>query len=167
MSCDHTATYRTIMRKELYESLKERLLSRLKEVNGERMVLMSDAEAELYADRESVVKHVDLWNQNVVFVEQDEPWERPAVFVEFAPIEWKAVQSGVEWTTRSRVILHVVTDWKGADVFELPNLLHELLEDFGGAVFGHLHLVESQTNHNHEELVESIEIYEYRGWKSL
>ena len=32
------------------------------------------------------VKHVDLWNHNVEFIEQEEAWDRPAVFVEFAPI---------------------------------------------------------------------------------
>ena len=25
------------------------------------------------------VKHVDLWNENVVYADQDEPWQRPAV----------------------------------------------------------------------------------------
>ena len=29
------------------------------------------------------IKHIDLWNRNVEFIEQEEGWERPAVFVEF------------------------------------------------------------------------------------
>ena len=24
------------------------------------------------------VKHVDLWNENVVYADQDEPWQRPS-----------------------------------------------------------------------------------------
>ena len=34
------------------------------------------------------VKHVDLWNHNVEFIEQETPWERPAVFVEFGEVVW-------------------------------------------------------------------------------
>lgn len=29
-----------------------------------------------------LIKHIDLWNHNVEFIEQEENWERPAVFVE-------------------------------------------------------------------------------------
>ena len=32
-----------------------------------------------------LIKHIDLWNHNVEFIEQEENWERPAVFVEFCP----------------------------------------------------------------------------------
>ncbi len=28
----------------------------------------------------SEVKHLDLWNENVVYADQDEPWRRQAVF---------------------------------------------------------------------------------------
>ena len=27
-----------------------------------------------------LIKHIDLWNHNVEFIEQEENWERPAVF---------------------------------------------------------------------------------------
>ena len=63
------------MRKELYNMLRERL----KEVDG------------------GAVRHIDLWNHNVEFIEQEDGWERPAVFVEFCPIRWNAIVSGVEY----------------------------------------------------------------------
>ena len=63
------------MRKELYNMLRERL----KEVGG------------------GVIKHIDLWNHNVEFIEQEDGWARPAVFVEFCPIRWNAIVSGVEY----------------------------------------------------------------------
>ena len=47
------------MRKELYKALCERL----KTVDN--------------------VKHIDLWNNNVEFIEQESAWQRPAVFIEF------------------------------------------------------------------------------------
>lgn len=60
------------MRKELYNML----CKELKEVGG------------------GLIKHIDLWNHNVEFIEQEENWERPAVFVEFCPIRWNAIVDG-------------------------------------------------------------------------
>ena len=60
------------MRKELYNML----CKELKEVGG------------------GLIKHIDLWNHNVEFIEQEENWERPAVFVEFEPIEWRQQNNG-------------------------------------------------------------------------
>ena len=34
------------------------------------------------------VGHIDLWNHNVEFIEQEEVWSRPAVFVEIGTISW-------------------------------------------------------------------------------
>ena len=47
------------MRKELFNAIKEKL-----------------------AIDVPAVKHVALWNHNVEFIEQEDGWERPAVFVE-------------------------------------------------------------------------------------
>ena len=38
------------------------------------------------------VKHIDLWNHNVEFIEQEDSWARPAVFVEFGPIALAALR---------------------------------------------------------------------------
>ena len=51
------------MRKELFNAIKAKLASDVPEV-----------------------QHIDLWNHNVEFVEQEEGWARPAVFVEFGKI---------------------------------------------------------------------------------
>ena len=61
------------------------------------------------------VEHIDRWNQNVEFMEQDSPWPRPAVFVEFGTITWepfKGVRGGQ--TGKGTVSLHLVTDWAGS-----------------------------------------------------
>jgi hypothetical protein len=62
--------------------------------------------------------------------------------------------------------LHVVNDWNAADPTEmlrLPYTVRDAIEGLSGQKFASVQLVESQTNHNHEEVVESIEIYSYRG----
>ncbi|MBQ0029414.1 MAG: hypothetical protein KBT32_03150 [Bacteroidales bacterium] len=145
------------MRKELYEKLCERL----KTVGG------------------GAIKYIDLWNHNVEFIEQEENWERPAVFVEFQPIQWITIQPGVEYRSKPVVNLHVVTDWHGSssadselrekslEVFDLLEEIHKTLAGMEGETFAEFDLQESITNHNHEDLVESIESYSCVFLKSL
>lgn len=145
------------MRKELYDLL----CKELKEVG------------------DGIIRHIDLWNHNVEFIEQEENWARPAVFVEFCPIRWKAIVSGVEYRAEPEVRLHIVTDWKGSasegssfkeealEVFDLPELIHERLNCMEGETFKVFDLVESQTNHNHEDIVDNIEVYSCVAIKRL
>ena len=53
-----------MVRKEIYQRIVEQLRTAL---GGE-------------------IKHIDLWNHNVEFIEQEQQWSRPAVFVEFGAI---------------------------------------------------------------------------------
>ncbi len=161
------------MRKELYNKIRERLLSLCVNAAGEYYTAPDDADSDLFP---SVIKHIDLWNQNVEFIEQDAPWERPAVFVEFEPVRWNAIVSGVEYRSEARVCLHIVTDWTGAynesepgatDVFDLPEHIHEVLAGIEGKAFLDFKLAESLTNHNHEDIVESIEVYDFVALKSV
>ena len=125
------------------------------------------------------IKHIDLWNHNVEFIEQEEQWERPAVFVEFQPIVWNAIQPGAEYRAEPLVSLHVVTDWQGSSasgsafmeeslsVFDLLDEIHRALTCMEGETFLEFDLVESRTNHNHEEVVENVETYQCVAIKSL
>lgn len=140
------------MRQELYDKLKEALSG--------------------IAD--GYVKHIDLWNRNVEFIEEDTPWERPAVFIEFNPIKWVDIVPGVEYRAEATVRLHIITDWANEsdedaviDQFVLPELIHEALAGLEGDTFKDLRLSESITNHNHEEIIESIEVYSFVAIKSL
>ena len=120
------------------------------------------------------VRHVGLWNQNVVFADQEEPWERPAVFVEFEGVKWHCVEPGLEYHATPRIRLHIVTDWTEAEgyrpgesedpearpeEFALPVRIHCALCGLSGDSFCGLDIEESHTNHDHGELLESIEIY--------
>ena len=131
------------------------------------------------------IRHIDLWNHNVEFIEQEQAWPRPAVFIEFHTIQWRQLKPGNQFHTRARLSLHVVTDWQGPTAapphprtpapppsgggfpFHLLDLIHRKLHRLQGQSFSHLNLVESQTNHNHDELVENIETYEYTGCRTL
>ena len=99
--------------------------------------------------------------------------------MEFCPIRWNAIVDGVEYRAEPEVKLHIVTDWAGAanegspfkeealEVFDLPELIHERLSCMDGDTFMAFDLVESQTNHNHEEIVENIEVYSCVAFKRL
>lgn len=133
-----------------------------------REELYSRIKARLEGIRE--IRHVDLWNRNVEFIEQETPWERPAVFVEFRPIRWEPVVHGVEYRAEVGVNLHVVTDWDGGDgpgCFRLPEKIHRALAGMEGGTFADFDLESSVTNHDHEEIVENIECYSCVGFRRL
>lgn len=167
------------MRKELYNEICKRLRCLYRTQDGSVVVIDDNEENEIPEDVARVFPHIDLWNHNVEFIEQEENWERPAVFVEFTPIHWNAIVPGVEYRAEPVIKLHVVTDWEGAasdggkfkekalEVFDLPKLLHKALSCFSGEHFLEFDLVESQTNHNHEDIVENIEIFQCVAIKRL
>jgi hypothetical protein len=120
---------------------------------------------------EGVAEHIALWNQNVEFADQEEPWGRPAVFVEFAPVNWeRRTKEARQLLTMAELRIHIVTDWhegSEADAFEAVAAVRRKLEGLTSEHFAPLRLSQSLVNHNHEELVESIEVYTYRGYIDL
>ena len=149
------------MRREVYEMLCERL----KTVGG------------------GAIKHIDLWNHNVEFIEQEEQWERPAVFVEFRPIVWERMttRGANEYQARAEVRLHIVTDWLGSasseqseeyrqeaiEALDLSEQIHAALLGLHGDHFGNVEIQATLTNHNHEELVENVEVYNVTFVRSI
>ena len=119
--------------------------------------------AKLKQDVPEVV-HIDLWNHNVEFIEQEEGWERPAVFVEFGSIVWEP-NVGSGYRGNGLVRLHVVTDWleggQGA-AWDLIGKIRVVMDGLCGLSFHGFELAETVTNHNHEEILESIESYSVR-----
>lgn len=134
------------MRKELYKALCERL----KTVDN--------------------VKHIDLWNNNVEFIEQESAWQRPAVFIEFKPVLWSMVKEKA-WKAKIQVSLHIVSDWNGSasadseqqdeilSIYDLSDKIACAVEGMKGTTFGRLTLAETHTSHNHEDIVENIDVY--------
>lgn len=158
------------MREELYRKLKSRLETLCINGAGEYYERPDDADAddELYP---RAIKHIDLWNHNVEFIEQEIAWERPAVFVEFVPFKWNAIVPGAEYRAQPMINLRVVTDWTDPEndvmQFRLLDKIHELLVGMEGNTFMELDIDSSSTNHNHEELVENIETYTCVAFRHL
>lgn len=143
------------MRKELYKVLCEKLRS-----IGE-------------------IKYIDLWNRNVEFIEQETAWDRPAVFIEICPITWEQITGGKTQRGNGLVKLHIVTDWQGSTadgspyqkeslaVFDYSQKVQRVIDGLTGEHFHSLHLAETYTNHDHEEIVESVEVYKLRCVRTI
>lgn len=157
------------MRAELYRRLKLALSSLCINAAGEYFIRPDDADVD--DDRyPQAIKHIDLWNHNVEFIEQESAWERPAVFIEFVPFKWTAIVPGIEYRSTPLINLHVVTDWmtdRDVDAFRLLDEIHNLLAGMSGDNFMELDIDGSSTNHNHEDIVENIETYTCVGFRHL
>lgn len=123
-------------------------------------------------------KSFDLWNQNVEFLEEDEPFDRPAVFIEFDPINWQTLP-GKNQEAVATVRLHIVTDWHAntadnvAAEFRTQALAYldapsYVLKAMQGLVIQPTATMrcsntwtrtQSIVNHNHEKYVDSVEVY--------
>ena len=89
------------------------------------------------------------------------------------------VWSDIVYGEKPFVSLHVVTDWQGSSasgsafmeeslsVFDLLEEIHRALTCMEGETFLEFDLVESRTNHNHDEIIENIETYQCVAIKSL
>ena len=122
----------------------------------------------------SIIKTVDLWNEQVEFIEQEAPFDTPAIFIEFLPINWNSLSSKIQQATFN-IRLHIVSRYEGdsrntsmfqtqaMNRFDLLDQLDELLNNFADedakCGFCMFHRIGSSTNHNHEELIEDITEY--------
>lgn len=147
------------MRSFIYTSLMERL-KQLKDEAGE-----------------PALKHYDLWNEQVEFIEQEEPFAVPAVFVEFRPVQWATLGGEVQQADLT-LRLHIVTPWQGSAAdgslyreqslrrFDLLDRIDDHLWDFSASDTVYSMFMfrrsASHTNHNHGELVEDVTDYTCR-----
>lgn len=111
-----------------------------------------------------VAKHVDMWNENVAFIDEDAAWERPAVFVEFGAISWSPVNGvGLRgYRGHGEIRLHIVTDFYDGGIesgFEISSEISRMLPGMRGTGFDGIELISSLTNHNHEEILELVDVY--------
>lgn len=139
--------------------------------------LFIDIESRILAlkdqENNSVIKHTDLWNNNVMFIEQETPFLTPACFIEFVPIAPENLDTGQTFQVVPQIRLHVVTEWFGGTGKNIPpearekalqyldvsdSLWPHLLSDQNSDLF--IKLIGILPNHDHEKYVDSIQTYE-------
>lgn len=125
-------------------------------------------------DGTPVIHTFDLWNEQVEYIEQEEAFDTPAVFIEFRPVQWATLGGGTQ-RAEITIRLHIVTRWDGSardgsqfqqqslERFDLLDRIDHHLFNFVGSNrqtdFNMFRRTGSSTNHNHEELVEDISDY--------
>lgn len=123
---------------------------------------------------EPVIRTFDLWNEQIEYIEQEETFAVPAIFIEFRPLEWTTL-GGSTQRAEATIRLHIVTQWNGSarqgsfcqrqslERFDLldriDHHLFNLQADNGNVSVNAFRRAASSTNHNHEELVEDISDY--------
>lgn len=160
------------MLKHLYLTLEQKLLA----VTDEQ------------PNPQPLFKHCDLWNRQVEFVEQETPFQTPAVFVEFEPLQWRTDGQHIQDADLT-IRLHIVTPWHAntaSDILnpdvratalaylDIPTVLFRQLHGKHGTVaddsdprhpillgnFNALTRTASTVNHDHERFVDSVETYQ-------
>jgi len=163
------------MRKILYEAIENRLKQLILDNEG-YIAFVSEEKLQILKEAgtaKPVILHYDLWNRQVEFAEQEIPFSTPAVFIEFNPIDWKSEGQGVQ----DGIVmfgLHIITSFQYGPLkaLDLSDKLNTCLTGFNGECFGSMERVRSTTCHDHEELLDSVEIFrchvkDYSGNKTL
>lgn len=115
--------------------------------------------------REGGARYVGLWNRNVEYAEDDEPWETTAVFVEFGAMNDMQTKELGRTRFDGTVRLHVVTNSAMGDMYALTKLwdIASIMRDcrIEGRNYGYT-LDSIHANHDHGELVEGVLEYGFR-----
>jgi hypothetical protein len=144
------------MRKFIYKSVTDKL-KELEDAGGQ-----------------PVIRHFDLWNNNMAYIRDEQPFYLPAVLLEFQTIQWRHQGGGVREAAVT-VVLHVLTqrnaptadgsDYEGhaLQFFDLLTHINRCLHAHckTSSDFRHdaLTALQSITDHDFEEIQHNIEIF--------
>lgn len=121
------------------------------------------------------IAHFGLWNQESETPEEEVPFERPALFIEFGDIEWGRYtkeKDGIGSKGEGAIRLHLVTDWQDETDYIVPftigeKLNRELVRIPSSSHYSVLYPSLTLTNHNHTNLLESVEEYGVRFYRTI
>jgi hypothetical protein len=145
------------MRKQLYNMIKDRLLSILDEQGM------------------PIIKEVNFWNEQLYYIQEEKPFNMPAVFIEFKEINYVHLLKGIN-EADVQVTLHIlipstISSWEniiGTDntigAFDIIELINKALFNFGthndeDVNIGALTLLSSITDHDFDEIFHDQETY--------
>lgn len=115
------------------------------------------------------IKFIDLWNEHLAEVTATTAWPTPSVFIEFEQYDVRQAANHVcmaDVPVRLHIVTRNVTYTGGCDdkridkaleYFDLIDQIHAAMATLAGDNFSTFMLTASATNHNHTELIESIE----------
>ena len=162
------------MRIRLFNAISDRL-GRVRIVDG-LPVYLRPQEGENEADLpQQAIKTLDLWNEQIDQLTQQQPFNTPAVFVEFLPIIWTKLGKGAQ-RAEAQIRLHIVSatlatvssQYREQALYRLR--LTKAIQaafvgfngptDAEGLMFGTFVHTQSETDHNHTDICEDIETWQ-------
>jgi hypothetical protein len=124
-------------------------------------------------NNEPIIKNFDFWNNQLKFLSTENPFNSPAVFLEFHNITWHTLGCGVREGEFS-FSLHVVTRFYGnthnespcqdsqLDFLDIPELIANILDHTRITNSSSMTLTSTSFDNNHEQYIESIDTYTCR-----
>lgn len=135
------------MRKELYQAM----VSRLQEITNENT-------------QESIFKDFGLWKPEILDEASNISDKRPAIFIEFLPIIWKAPCGGVQ-SGNVQMRLHIIgtasTELENSlQLLDLAETVKEHITHWQDSRYGRIVCIESSVNHEQalKECTETFQI---------
>lgn len=142
------------MRKQLYKEVEAAILSILDDNEDKR------------------IQYVDLWNNQVSDAEESEPFDTPAVFIEFNKIKWRTLGNKAQEGNMS-LTLHVVTKKNAStsnasqyqdeelSFLDLPDEIFKKFQKLKPTNCSTMVRIDTDFNHNNRELLDTKETYEF------
>lgn len=121
------------------------------------------------------IKHFALWNRQVEFIQSEQPFKTPAVFLEISRINWsypsKPTVKGttLQQTGEGTITVHLVAkaDMGDTELLDLADSITARLKDLHDSndteLVSRFYHTSSETNHNHEELVEELDTFSFKS----
>lgn len=134
------------MRRAIYEFIEEKILA-----------ITDDKD-------QSVIQHVDIWNNQTEVLDEEVAFALPAVFIEFGDINWKHLRGGKREADVT-ITLHILTDSRTQEyrdniaVFDLLDGMYRQLHGANGNQLGTFTLINSITDNNFDEVMHNQETY--------
>lgn len=112
------------------------------------------------------VKHVDLWNLQTDFLEEETPFEMPAVFIELGDIEWNVMKSSFRgW---GEIRLHTAIQWSESapiEAWRLTDKIWRAIVGITGDFFSGSYPAMTQSNRSHREVFENVDVFKVKYLK--
>jgi hypothetical protein len=120
-----------------------------------------------------VIKHFDLFNDQLNHLQEEEVFAFPACFIEFVPIKWEQL-GGKRQQAVVSIRFHFChnikiksSDKSGTETIALQHLetidqAHKYLQGFSGDYFNSLVRTDSEQDHNHDHIWAHVETYKTR-----
>jgi len=121
-------------------------------------------------DNKPVIKHFDLWNEQIAHGNDGQIFAMPAIFIEYNPIKWEQLgalrqTASVSFNliivseTKARSSDNSPTQDKALAHLQLIGIVHKCLQNWNGDYFGSLTRTDSVHNHDFTNILAHVETY--------